>query len=194
MNFATAFARSIRSHGLRILAVAVVLGVGGGVSARAASLKEVLSPDEFRRAGLDKLTPEELAFLSERLLGTTVSPTVSTPTAAAAVSAKSPASTAPAPATAAPDLFGREHEIERQAARQPTVPNRMEAHYVGRFSGWSGRTVFTLDNGQVWQQTEGGEFVATADSPAVFVRRGAFGAYYLRIDGYGTEVKVKRLK
>jgi hypothetical protein len=193
MNSAARSSRTGCLYGFRLVAIALLFAVGMNAPARAASLKEVLTPEEFRRAGLDKLTPDELAFLSARLLVEPTSPSASAPVARAEIAGQPSSAVAPSPAPA-PDVFGREHEIERQTVRQPGVPKRVEARLVGHFGGWSGRTVFKLENGQVWQQAEPGEFVAEADSPTVIVRRGALGAYYLRIDGYGTEVKVKRLK
>ena len=67
------------------------------------------------------------------------------------------------------DAAEREAEIERRVAikveaakqeiaeapPQSAVSEPFEAMIQGRFSGWSGKTVFPLDNGQVWKQRAG---------------------------------------
>lgn len=168
-----------------------------GLLAAPPSLRDALTPEEFERAGLGKLSSDELAFLSARVTARSSS--------AAAVGVAEARTTAGEPVTAAASqpatppprgeaAFGREQEVQRVAVQAASAPKEIQSRIAGPFNGWSGRTTFTLANGQVWQQADPGEFVLNADAPEVVIRRGAFGAYYLRVGGYGTQVKVKRLK
>jgi len=74
----------------------------------------------------------------------------------------------------------------------------IEARLVGDFTGWSGDTVFRLDNGQVWQQTRNYIRAYTPREPMhvprVTISKGLFGSYDLRIEGVKRVVQVKRIK
>jgi hypothetical protein len=65
----------------------------------------------------------------------------------------------------------------------------------GEFRGWTGDTVFELENGMIWQQAEGGTFniPPTTDAVAV-IDKGVFNAWRLKIEGYNKTVRVKRLQ
>ncbi len=142
------------------------------------SLEEMMSGEEFRRAGLDKLTPEELAALNAWLSRK--------PPPAAAISSR--ATSAPAPvAQPAEDRRGFENRREDIDA--------IEAQLVGEFTGWSGKTRFKLDNGQVWQQTRGGGYRAsTKVNPRVTIEPKLMGSWALRVEGVNRTVRVKRIK
>jgi len=135
------------------------------------SLEERMSAAEFKAAGLDKLSAEELAKLNDwlRAKGLTGA------------------------AFAAPVAEDRRGFAERSRNDAKTVV----AKIPGSFTGWDGSSTFRLDNGQVWQVTEAGaKFkIQAIDSPTVQIKRGLIGdVWYLKIDGYGSSVKVKRLQ
>ena len=75
----------------------------------------------------------------------------------------------------------------------PTGPRTELQVHISRVStGGSGRTVFELDDGQVWQQVEPNpHFVASAGT-AVTIAPGAFGSFWLS-SGKHQSTKVKRL-
>lgn len=200
---------------VRLLAVALAAGCGVvGQAEPAASLRSVLTPEEFSRAGLDKLTPEELSFLSERLLGSrdAAATEASAPQAAEAQPAPAapgvlapvpaPAAPAAAPVAAAPSVtaaegesaFGHEEKLRRAVERERRIPTSIESTVAGAFRGWSGRTVFTLANGQVWQQVDDATFSVRLQDPRVTIEKGAMGAFYLSVEGYGSRVRVRRIK
>ncbi len=196
----------------RILVLALAAGLA--IVARAEplpSLRTVLTPEEFSRAGLDKLTPEELAFLSERLLGPGAEATgASAPTAVSAAPAHAPtsppagdpatvpvrpaAASAPAAALEGDSAFGQEDKLRREVERERRIPKSLESSIAGAFRGWSGRTIFTLTNGQVWQQVDDSTFSVRLQDPRVTIDKGAMGAFYLSVEGYGSRVRVRRVK
>ena len=61
-----------------------------------------------------------------------------------------------------------------------------------------GRAIFTLENGQIWQQIRGDTRKVRLSSKKgqkkATIRRGALGSYILKIEGKKFGVKVKRLK
>jgi hypothetical protein len=70
----------------------------------------------------------------------------------------------------------------------------VDSRITGRFEGWGPKTRFTLANGQVWEVEDGTNASLWLDSPAVRVRRGFAGAYYLEIDGSNRSPRVRRLQ
>ena len=51
------------------------------------------------------------------------------------------------------------HEAEAARRSSEANPTVIRARITGAFTGWTGHTVFNLDNGQVWAQTETRESV-----------------------------------
>jgi hypothetical protein len=97
----------------------------------------------------------------------------------------------PEGASAAVSAFGAEN-IEA-----PPI-DFVEARLVGDFNGWTGTTVFTLDNGQVWRQTKNyiQDYTPRDPIPAakVTISKGMMGSYNLQVEGVKRIVQVKRVK
>ncbi len=146
----------------------VVLGFSlTDIAAQSAEkLEEKMTDDEFHASGLHRLSAGELNYLNQWL-----SPEESKVEAAS---------------------FG-----EEQLPAQPPDPENEDAEIVtrisGGFAGWDGRTIFRLENAQIWQQRQAGKYHYRADSPEVILKRGNFG-YYLKIVNTGRQIPVKRLK
>lgn len=156
------------------------------------NLRERMSADDFKRAGLEKLTPEELTYL-ERWLTNKQSRAV-TDVAPVSPGAARPTATEPAsapPAAPPEQRFGLE-QVEK--APEPDIPEQITARLKGQFRGWTGDTVFRLDNGQVWQQRVGGKYRSKKlTDPEVIVQRGRWG-YYLKVVGVKRTIGVRRLQ
>ncbi len=152
-------------------------------SAGAGGLRRDLSPEEFERAGLNKLSPEELAYLESRVK-------VRAPAGGAPDQVATPVAELPQ----GEEAFGKDEEMQRAVTTLQRVPEEIRSRIRGEFKGWRGKTRFTLENGQVWEQTGSGVFALIADSPAVTIRRGAFGTYFLKVDGYNSRTKVARIQ
>lgn len=96
-----------------------------------------------------------------------------------------------ASASSSVDQFGAERTEDVLKTELKEINSRL----VGEFSGWSGDTVFRLENGQVWQQARDGRLVwRGVESPMVTIKRGFMGSYRLSIDGVNKQVNVKRIK
>ncbi|MDJ0656810.1 MAG: hypothetical protein QNJ40_21795 [Xanthomonadales bacterium] len=159
------------------------------------SLEEQMTGEEFRQAGLEKLSKEELRFLNDWIRGkrmTAPTPPPAAPSAPAATASASVATTSPqpasqqAPAPAAPSGQGFEYKRKRS-----TIVSRID----GPFEGWSGKTTFKLENGMVWQQAQGGRWGRrTVDSPEVRIEPKVGGSWRLYVEGSNRSVKVKRIK
>lgn len=83
----------------------------------------------------------------------------------------------------------------KRIADKPEGTEALETRIAGKFDGWSGKTVFHLQNGQIWQQSDDGSYVdRPVDSPKVRIVPGRLGAFWMEVDGVNPRVKVKPIK
>lgn len=166
--------RSFRSISPTVISLAVLSAAMLLSPAFAAPpIEQQMSPEQFRSAGLDKLSPEELANLN-RWLGNTLE----TETAKAA------------------ELARTKVEDENRGfldfGREDPIVSRIQ----GRFAGFARGRSWTLENGQVWEQIDTTTLTGVrVDAPQVKITPSFVGsAWYMAIDGYNTRAKVKRVK
>lgn len=69
-----------------------------------------------------------------------------------------------------------------------------ESSVAASFAGWVPNERITLENGQVWQVVDGSSYATTASRRRAAVKRGAFGADFLDIDGIARAPRVRRIK
>jgi len=143
-------------------------------------LQQQMSPAEFKAAGLDKLSAQELATLNRWLQGKVEAATTQ---AVAAV-----------------------RESAREEGRQEViVKNRgffdfgssepIVGVLQGEFRGFGKGRVYVLDNGQEWEQIDATTLAGVRrQSPAVSIKPGVMGVWYLKVDGVNTQPKVRRTK
>lgn len=75
------------------------------------------------------------------------------------------------------------------------VKTAIESRLVGDFSGWTGKTQFFLENGQVWQQRNNKNwFSSTLTNPSVIVKKNTFGFYVLNVADIKRSIGVKRIQ
>ncbi len=69
------------------------------------------------------------------------------------------------------------------------------SNIVGEFKGFANGRKYTLQNGQVWEQVEPASLdgVRRTD-PKVTIKPGVFNNWFMRIEGYNTAAKVRRIK
>jgi len=236
-----------RSRVRRALAGVLVLFCLALTLRAAPDLRELLGEEDFRKAGLDKLSPAELAFLASRLVEQPVSAKASDAASpgdanTSTVATVTPAAAAPAvdqPASAKPtgvasstsaktaaaavvtvqapgeapiqvsteelralremqklpkgeSAFGNEDKLAAKVVKIQKVPDQIVSSIDGPFIGWEGKTIFRLSNGQVWRQADPGVFDVNLKNPEIIISKGMMGAFYLRVKGYGSKVRVVR--
>jgi hypothetical protein len=114
--------------------------------------------------------------------------------AAAAPAPPPPPAASPAPAAAPTGRAEASFGSERLEGGAKSELDEIRSRHVGEFNGWDGKTIFQLENGQVWQQTRSGRLVWKADSPMITIKRGFMGGYRLSVEGVNKDVYVKRIK
>lgn len=158
---------------IRLLSiVSLCLLASSVVASEFSSLEEKMTRAEFSAAGLDRLTPEELAQLNSWLRE------------------QWPQRASSAGLRQQPE-GDRRGLIERIAGNEEDIVSRLP----GTFTGWNSNTTFRLENGMVWRVSEGSSFsVRAIENPQVTISKGMFNAWFLRVEGYNSQVRVRRVE
>lgn len=163
-----------------------------------------MTVEERAAAGLGDLSPSQQEFLDAWLrkrfeLG-------SSPDSVLPVEAAGAAVVATEAADAAAQEQAIEAEVERRVAEElaaakasdtedeASAQEPFEATITGSFSGWNGKTVFALDNGQVWRQRTGSSrYRHTRGGNEVRFKRSFIGLWTMTVLSTGRSVGVRRI-
>ena len=166
-------------------------------------IEREMSPSERRAMGIDGLSVEQLEALNQWLRKRFDRGQENT-----TIEVKAEVREQVLEAARVADAAEREAEIERrvaievEAAKQrigvtpaePTMSEPVKAKIRGSFSGWSGNTVFALDNGQVWKQRAGNVYRHKGSDYKVELTRNFFGGWEMTMISSGKTVLVTRVK
>ena len=193
--------------GWKILLSCSCLAVAAGALAETGDsgpgILESMTAEQYRAAGLHKLTEEELEALDGWLRSHT-SPTapdsgslsevrpepVSPEAAVAATRSTGAASGTQTAPRAVDENFG----FPAPPPDPEQKANELHASVLPPFRGWSGKTVFKLDNGQVWRQRNAGRFTYSGDDTRVVISKNSWGFYEMRLVEADRSVGVSRVK
>jgi hypothetical protein len=129
-------------------------------------VEKAMTPADYEAAGLQKLEAAERAKLDEFIRNYV---------------AKSNEKVA----TEAVDKAVKENKV--------SAPEVIQSRIVGPFTGYTGRTIFTLENGQRWAQSQRDHaFFPKIDSPPVIIVKAGFG-YRMHIAGGGA-IRVSKVQ
>lgn len=219
------FQKTLLVSGFCVLMAANANGEpGGGVS----GLQDLMTPEQYRSAGLHKLGDQERAALYQWLrlqgvepempakvilteLPSAAAPVADAPTVQAVPVSPAAAPAAPAAATVATVPVAAEPVIkpgEKPSAavvdenfglpepREASPEERYQLHATVKepFKGWSGKTVFYLDNGQVWRQRASGRYTYMGGDNRVVISKNSWGFFEMRLVEADRSVGVKRVK
>jgi hypothetical protein len=133
------------------------------------SVESLMAPEDYQASGLGKLSEAERAHLSEWLEryreGAVQGPEV-------------------------PRKPSQWTEEEKQAEKD----FRIVAKVLPRFRGWTGKTVFRLDNGQTWQQRMPGRFAYNGSNSEIVISKNVMGRYVLEHVESERSVLIKRVE
>jgi hypothetical protein len=129
-------------------------------------VQKAMTPEQYEAAGLSKLDATERAKLDEFIKNYV------------SVSNEKVATTAV------------DKAIKEKKVSEPEV---IQSRIVGPFTGYNGRTVFTLENGQHWAQSQyDTAYYPKMDSPAVTIIKAGFG-YRMYIAG-ASAIRVSKIR
>lgn len=176
-GFLSRVRRSARRAGIGLAFLTFTLPTSLSAQQGFATLEEQMTGDQFKAAGLEKLSPQELATLNRWIRDRSLA-TLATPHGATTVSS-------------ADDAVATVNTPSIEEMPRETITTRIS----GNFSGWDGQTVFKLENGMIWAQTDKDKFYTQEmQNPLVTIEPGMFGAWKLSIEGHDDECKVQRIQ
>lgn len=150
-----------------------------------------LSPDDFRAAGLGKLTADEIARLDALVQRHREG------LDAGRVNAGAVARDEASPAVKAREVSAPKADRDAKVVVAPGTRIEfaaVESRLTGTFTGWDPRGVFALENGQRWREANGTTYVSPPlSAPKVRITPGALGTFWMEIEGVRLRVKVARV-
>ncbi|MGH8426494.1 MAG: hypothetical protein ACRES7_00745 [Gammaproteobacteria bacterium] len=154
-------------------------------------LRDFMTVSVFDQSGLSKLDPDQLAALNAWLRGNVrdlcAASAPTTPPVALPLQPSPGALSTPGSTSTAVEAFGAPPVRTQE-------PKRIESRIDGDFHGWSGDTIFRLENGQIWKQAGPGYFQIDLRNPEIVIKKLLIG-YVLVVSGYGSkEVFVRRIR
>ncbi|MEE8118439.1 MAG: hypothetical protein V3T39_02655 [Gammaproteobacteria bacterium] len=164
-------------------------------------LRDLMTAREFQESGLHKLDIGELNALNQWLgtvledgnLATHVPAGESAAGSLVALAPPSDGATTSRITRPEADEFGRDRM--RGDWKKKNDSQVLQAHIKGDFTGWKGGTQFELDNGQIWEQAESGEYYYPLKNPEVIISKsGVLGNYRMQILETGRIINVRRVK
>jgi hypothetical protein len=153
-------------------------------------LKNIMTEADWKRAGLDRLTPDQIGVIDAALIKHYIQTTQ-------IGAASAPASFQPAPAsgaTAAEAAAARSRFWEKfgLSASASTPDWRTQPPMAAKVTGWRGANGFVLDNGQVWEGLEKIPYDLPGNSVTIEAR--PMGAFALKLNEASVAVRVRRVK
>ncbi|WP_444995733.1 hypothetical protein [Aliikangiella sp. IMCC44359] len=89
--------------------------------------------------------------------------------------------------TSQEELFGKQKPEE-------SAPKSLESHIKGVFKGWVKGKIITLENGQKWKVISQTKGYTKLTNPKVTISKGVLNSYDMRVEGFISKAKVKRVK
>jgi hypothetical protein len=192
--------------------IIIFLALGVSISSAAEDkdspeIRTLMTPEDFSEAGLDKLSESERAHLSEwvaryregAIKGPPVpgkpSPKVAqdtTPTAASEGTSEATSETASESTGETTEEYPGGYRTQKEVKKDKKVKYQLVAKVIS-FRGWSGKSLFRLDNGQVWQQRMPGKLRYNGTDSTVTITQNLMGKFVLEHQGTGRAVGVKRI-
>lgn len=160
--------RRIHILSLRLFVLSVILGIAANASAQQQTIERQMTQEQFKAAGLDKLSPEELANLNAWLDGRHDQEA----------------------ATRAPEAVPPDRQRSYIGLDDKPIRSRVK----GAVSGWEPGTLFELENGQQWRVLKGSmKLRKPLHSPEIVVVPGVAGRWFLQVDEDLPKARVYRV-
>ena len=176
----------------------------------APEIQTLMAPEDFSASGLDKLTDAEREHLSGWVAryreGAIKGPPVpgKERKEAAAVAATTSAAAQESTPTTTPDAtpatteeypggYKTQEQKKDQKEKEKKVKYELVAKVVPAFIGWAGKTVFVLDNGQVWRQRTPGSLRYSGSDSTVIITKNFLGKFLMEHQDTGRSIGVRRI-
>lgn len=195
-NSATHLSKQIFGNSIRLVLLSSIL-TSMTVLAETSfePLERAMNKEERIRSGVDSLTSEQRAFLNNWLKARYGVMNVETP-----LNDRETPLPASHNVTQTKGNSSIEAEVERRMAeelatrKQAATDGPFQATVVGNFTGWRGKTVFRLDNGQIWRQRSSSNYLHRGNDQRVKFDKNWMGGWEMTVVSSGKSVLVTKVK
>jgi hypothetical protein len=172
----------------RLLVLAILAAASAALAQETfPGLQKVLSAAEWKRAGLDRLSADQIGVLDAALIRHLASRPAPAPAWTGPDTPDAPPGASPAEAAVIRSRFWEKFGLQKISGDWRSQPP-MKA----KVTAWQGANRFALDTGQVWEGTESIPFELLGQEVTIEAR--PLGAYELRLNENSMAVRVRRLQ
>ena len=174
---------------------------GPALASESDNIESVMSAEERLKSGVDTLTAEQRQFLNDwlkenydRRIESVVTRTTE--------DEQSASTEQPVKLEATPEAI--EAEVDRRVAakladkreseKTKQSDSAFEARLTGDFTGWTGKTIFKLDNGQVWRQRSSANYRHRGSDRRVTFKKNWMGGWEMTVVSSGKTVLVRKVQ
>ena len=162
-------------------------------------LGQAMTKEESSRSGVDSLSPEQRKFLNSWLQqrygpDTTNMREAAGSSADTTVQLSSQSTKEKVIEAEVERRVAQELATRKQSAKAATSDGPFEATLVGDFTGWRGKTVFRLDNGQIWRQRSASQYRHRGSDQRVKFDKNWMGGWEMTVVSSGKSVLVSKVR
>jgi hypothetical protein len=197
--------RWLKRHLVSITAIGItsfmMIFNGPALASESDNIESVMSTEERLKSGVDTLTAEQRQFLNNWLKENYGRHTES---AVARTTADKPSESTEQPAKlkATPEAIEAEVDRrvaakladERESEKAKQSDSVFEARLTGDFTGWTGKTIFKLDNGQVWRQRSSANYRHRGSDRRVTFKKNWMGGWEMTVVSSRKTVLVRKVQ
>lgn len=162
-------------------------------------LEQAMTKEERSQSGVDSLTAEQRKFLNNWLQqrygpDTTNMREAAGSSADTTVQLSSQSTKEKVIEAEVERRVAQELATRKQPAKAATSDGPFDATLAGDFTGWRGKTVFRLDNGQVWRQRSSSQYRHRGNDQRVKFDKNWMGGWEMTVVSSGKSVLVSKVK
>ena len=179
----------------------MMIFTGPALASESDNIESVMSAEERVKSGVDSLTAEQRQFLNNWLKENydrrTESVVTRTTPDEQSASTEQPAKLEATPEAIVAEVDRRvaaELADKRESEKTKQSDSDFEARLTSDFTGWTGKTIFKLDNGQVWRQRSSANYRHRGSDRRVTFKKNWMGGWEMTVVSSGKTVLVREVQ
>lgn len=169
---------------LRLLPIVFLVISNAHAQSAFPGLQKIMTEAEWKRAGLDRLTPDQIGVIDAALIRHALRTAAEPPPAAPVI----PADATPAQAAVAKARFWEKFGLGKSTGNDW----RNQPPMTAKVTGMRGANGFALDNGQIWEGQEMIPYEIIGQTVTIEAR--PLGAFALKLNEESVAVRVRRVR
>ena len=179
----------------------MMIFTGLALASESDNIESAMSAEERVKSGVDTLTAEQRQFLNNWLKENYDRRTESVVTRTTP-DEQSASTEQPAKLEATPEAIVAEVDRrvaakladKRESEKTKQSDSDFEARLSSDFTGWTGKTIFKLDNGQVWRQRSSANYRHRGSDTRVKFKKNWMGGWEMTVVSSGKTVLVRKVQ